>query len=163
YDGDRMNCGHPMVGEYFRQASVYLFRTFNLDGLRFDPDHRCEVPGRLGVPGNDSPSLRLVASAGGRPWPYCVAENSATNLSDISSPAGEVMDGKWDIEGVYGTRDASYGSGHAGWDDSVPLKAEMDKPQYWGRPFYQATRFGESHDMVSAQDAGNKRIAARPP
>ena len=36
YDGDRMNCGHPMVGEYFRQASVYLFRTFNLDGLRFD-------------------------------------------------------------------------------------------------------------------------------
>ena len=36
YDGDRMNCGHPMVGEYFRQASVYLLRTFNLDGFRFD-------------------------------------------------------------------------------------------------------------------------------
>jgi 1,4-alpha-glucan branching enzyme len=39
----------------------------------------------------------------------------------------------------------------------------MDSPQYWGRPFYQVTRFGESHDMVSAQDSANQRIAARPP
>jgi 1,4-alpha-glucan branching enzyme len=39
----------------------------------------------------------------------------------------------------------------------------MDSPSYWGRPFFQATRFGESHDMVSEQDPGNKRIARRPP
>ena len=39
----------------------------------------------------------------------------------------------------------------------------MNNPAYFGRPFYQATRFGESHDMVSEQDAGHKRIAARPP
>jgi 1,4-alpha-glucan branching enzyme len=36
YDGDKMNCGHPMMLEYFRQATVYLYRTFNLDGFRFD-------------------------------------------------------------------------------------------------------------------------------
>ncbi|QJW99879.1 hypothetical protein FTUN_7502 [Frigoriglobus tundricola] len=39
----------------------------------------------------------------------------------------------------------------------------MNNPAYFGRPFYQAARFGESHDMVSEQDPGNKRIAARPP
>jgi 1,4-alpha-glucan branching enzyme len=73
------------------------------------------------------------------------------------------MDGQWGIDEVYQIRAASYDSGHPGWDDSVPLKAEMDKPQYWGRPFFQATRFGESHDMVSGQDVLNIRIAARPP
>ena len=41
----------------------------------------------------------------------------------------------------------------------------MNNPAYWGRPYYQAVRFGESHDMVSAQDPQtlNQRIAARPP
>ena len=73
------------------------------------------------------------------------------------------MDGQWDIDEVYRIRDASYDSWHPGWDDSVPLQAEMDKPQYWGRPFFQATRFGESHDMVSGQDPLSIRIAARPP
>jgi 1,4-alpha-glucan branching enzyme len=165
YDGDRMNCGHPMVGEYFRQASVYLFRTFNLDGFRFDDTQtivtQCE--GGWGFLGMIRASLRAAASADGRSWPYCVAENSATNPWDVSNPAWGVMDGQWDIDEVWRIRDASYDVWHAGWDDSMPLKTEMDKPQYWGRPFFQATRFGESHDMVSAQDAGNKRIAARPP
>jgi hypothetical protein len=45
YDGDRMNCGHPMVG----QASVYLFQTFNLSGFRFDDTQtivmKCQVAG----------------------------------------------------------------------------------------------------------------------
>jgi 1,4-alpha-glucan branching enzyme len=73
------------------------------------------------------------------------------------------MDGQWGIDEVFRIRAASYDSGHPGWDDSGPLKAEMDKPQYWGRPFFQATRFGESHDMVSGQDSLSIRIAARPP
>jgi 1,4-alpha-glucan branching enzyme len=36
YDGDRMNCGNPMMVEYFRQATIYLFRTYCLDGFRLD-------------------------------------------------------------------------------------------------------------------------------
>jgi 1,4-alpha-glucan branching enzyme len=165
YDGDRMNCGHPMVGECFRQASVYLFRTFNLDGFRFDDTQtivtKCQ--GGWEFLGMIRSSLRAAASAEGRSWPYCVAENSATSPWDVSNPSWGVMDGQWGIDEVFQIRAASYDSAHPGWDDSVPLKAEMDKPQYWGRPFFQATRFGESHDMVSGQDSLSVRIAARPP
>ena len=165
YDGDRMNCGHPMVAEYFRQASVYLFRTFNLDGFRFDDTQtivtKCQ--GGWEFLGMIRSSLRAAATAEGRSWPYCVAENSATNPWDISNPSSGVMDGQWDIDEVYRIRDASYNSWHPGWDDALPLKTEMDRPTYWGRPFYQATRFGESHDMVSGQDSLSIRIAARPP
>jgi len=71
--------------------------------------------------------------------------------------------GQWGIDEGFRIRAASYDSGHPGWDDSGGLKAEMDNPQYWGRPFFQATRFGESHDMVSGQDSLSVRIAARPP
>ena len=165
YDGDRMNCGHPMVGEYFRQASVYLFRTFNLDGFRFDDTQtivtKCQ--GGWEFLGMIRSSLRAAASAEGRHWPYCVAENSATSPWDVSNPSWGVMDGQWGIDEVFRIRAASYDSAHPGWDDSVPLKTEMDNPQYWGRPFFQATRFGESHDMVSGQDSLSVRIAARPP
>jgi 1,4-alpha-glucan branching enzyme len=108
-------------------------------------------------------SLRAAASAEGRGWPYCVAENSATSPWDISNPSSGVMDGQWGIDEVYRIRDATYDSWLPGPDDSIPVKVEMDNPRYWSRPFFQAMRFGESHDMVSAQDSGNKRIAARPP
>jgi 1,4-alpha-glucan branching enzyme len=134
YDGDRMNCGHPMVGEYFRQASVYLFRTFNLDGFRFDDTQtivtKCQ--GGWEFLGMIRSSLRAAASAEGRAWPYCVAENSATSPWDVSNPSSGVMDGQWGIDEVFRIRAASYDSGHPGWDDSGALKAEMDKPQYWG-------------------------------
>jgi 1,4-alpha-glucan branching enzyme len=165
YDGDRMNCGHPMVGEYFRQVSLYLFRTFNLDGFRFDDTQtivtKCQ--GGWEFLGMIRAALRTAASAEGRAWPYCVAENSANNPWDVSNPSSGVMDGQWGIDEVFRIRDASYDSAHAGWDDSSGLKTEMDNPQYWGRPFFQATRFGESHDMVSGQDSLSVRIAARPP
>jgi 1,4-alpha-glucan branching enzyme len=165
YDGDRMNCGHPMVGEYFRQASVYLLRTFNLDGFRFDDTNTIvtKCAGGWEFLGMIRWALRAAAAAEGRAWPYCVAENSASNPWDISDPSWGVLDGQWDIDEVFRIRDASYDSWHAGWDDSLPLESEMNKPAYWGRPFYQATRFGESHDMVSGQDAQSVRIAARPP
>ena len=108
-------------------------------------------------------ALRAAASAEGRAWPYCVAENSATSPWDVSNPSYGVMDGQWGIDEVFRIRDASYDSANPGSDDSGPLKTEMDNPQYWGRPFFQATRFGESHDMVSGQDSLSIRIAARPP
>ncbi|MGO9268217.1 MAG: alpha-amylase family glycosyl hydrolase [Candidatus Binataceae bacterium] len=165
YDGDRMNCGHPMVGEYFRQVSVYLSRTFNLDGFRFDDTQtivtKCQ--GGWEFLGMIRSSLRAAASAEGQAWPYCVAENSANSPWDVSNPAWGVMDGQWGIDEVYQIRAVTYDSGHQGWDDSIPLKATMDNPQSWGRPYFQAVRFGESHDMVSGQDPLNIRVAAHPP
>ena len=164
YDGDRMNCGHPMVREYFRQACVYLLQTFNLDGFRFDDTKTIvtQCQGGWDFLAMIRSALRAAASAEGRAWPHCVAENSA-NPWDISNPSFGVMDGQWGIDEVFRIRDVSYDSWSTNADDSSGLKREMDNPQYWGRPFFQATRFGESHDMVSAQDSGNKRIAARPP
>ena len=165
YDGDRMNCGHPMVGEYFRQAIVYMFRTFNLDGFRFDDTQTIvtKCVGGWEFLGMIRSAIRNAATADGRPWPYLVAENSATNPWDVSNPSSGVLDGQWGIDESYRIRDVSYDSWNAGSDNSGRLMGEMNQPQYWGRPYFQATRFGESHDMVSEQDAGNKRIAARPP
>jgi 1,4-alpha-glucan branching enzyme len=165
YDGDRMNCGHPMVLEYFRQASVYLFRTFNLDGFRFDDTNTIitKCVGGWQFLGAIRTALRAAATADGRAWPYCVAENSGGTPFDVSDPTTGVMDGQWGIDETYSIRAATYDSWTPGQDDSGDLKNKMDSPQYWGRPFFQVTRFGESHDMVSAQDPGNQRIAARPP
>jgi 1,4-alpha-glucan branching enzyme len=163
YDGDRMNCGHPMVLEYFRQASVYLFRTFNLDGFRFDDTNTIitKCVGGWEFLGAIRSALRAAASAEGRAWPYCVAENNGTSPFDVSNPTYGVMDGQWGIDEVYQIKAATYDTKNNA-DDSQPLKGTMDAPSYWGRPFSQVTRFGESHDMVSGQDPTNLRIAARP-
>jgi 1,4-alpha-glucan branching enzyme len=165
YDGDRMNCGHPMVREFLRQASVYLFRTFNLDGFRFD-DTKTIVQDCVGgwdFLGAIRSGLRGAASAELRAWPYCVAENSYPAAWNVSNPAWSVLDGEWGIDESFRILDASYATWAGNGDCSEALKAAMDAPSYWGRPFFQATRFGESHDMVSAQNQSNQRIAARPP
>jgi 1,4-alpha-glucan branching enzyme len=165
YDGDRMNCGHPRVGEFLRQASIHLWRTFNLDGFRFDDTQTIVTQCQNGWEflGMIRGAIRTAATAEGRHWPYCVAENSAANPWDVSNPAWGVMDGQWGIDEVYRIRDASYDVWNVGRDDAGSLRTEMNNPAYFGRPFHQAVRFGESHDMVSEQDSGNKRIAARPP
>jgi 1,4-alpha-glucan branching enzyme len=165
YDGDRMNCGHPMVLEHLRQATVHIVRTFGIDGFRFDDTQTIatQCQGGWDFLATLRSSIRSAASAEGRSWPFCVAENSATIPWDISNPGFGVMDGQWGIDEVYRIRDASYDIWHLGSDDAPPLCGEMNNPAYWGRPFFQAVRFGESHDMVSAQDPANLRIATRPP
>jgi len=67
-------------------------------------------------------SIRAAATAEGRSWPYCVAENSATSPWDISNPGFGVMDGQWGIDEVYRLRDASYDTWRPGSDDA-PLYA----------------------------------------
>jgi 1,4-alpha-glucan branching enzyme len=165
YDGDRMNCGHPMVGEFLRQATIHLWRTFGLDGFRFDDTQTIatKCAGGWEFLSMIRSAIRKAAAAEGRSWLYCVAENSVTNPWDISNPGFGVMDGQWGIDEVYRLRDASYDMWHPGSDDAAAVSVEMNNPAYWGRPFFQAVRFGESHDMVSAQDPANVRIAARPP
>jgi 1,4-alpha-glucan branching enzyme len=165
YDGDRMNCGHPMVLEFLRQATLHMWGTFGVDGFRFDDTNTIvtKCTGGWEFLQTLRSSLRAAATAEGQAWPYCVAENSATQPWDISNPGFGVMDGQWGIDESYRIRDASYDTWNVGADDAGPLAQEANNPAYSGRPFFQAVRFGESHDMVSAQDAGNKRIAARPP
>jgi len=165
YDGDRMNCGHPMVLEHLRQATAHISHTFGIDGFRFDDTQTIatQCQGGWGFLGAIRSSIRASASAEGRSWPFCVAENSATSPWDISNPGFGVMDGQWGIDEVYRIRDASYDTWNPGSDDAAPLCQEMNNPAYWGRPYFQGVRFGESHDMVSAQDPANLRIAARPP
>ena len=165
YDGDRMNCGHPMVLEHLRQATLHLWRTFGVDGFRFDDTQTIvtKCTGGWEFLQAIRASIRVAATAEGKAWPYCVAENSATTPWDISNPVWGVMDGQWGIDESYRVRDASYDSWNTTANDAGPLAGEMNNPASWGRPFSEAVRFGESHDMVSAQDAGNKRIAARPP
>lgn len=165
YDGDRMNCGHPMVLEFLRQATLHFCRTFGVDGFRFDDTNTIvtKCTGGWAFLQAMRSAVRTAATASGSAWPYLVAENSATVPWDISNPQTGVMDGQWGIDESYRIRDASYDSWTPGSDHAPGVAEEMNNPSYWGRPFYQAVRFGESHDMVSAQDAGNKRIAARPP
>jgi 1,4-alpha-glucan branching enzyme len=165
YDGDRMNCGHPMVLEFLRQATLHLWYTFGIDGFRFDDTQTIvtKCKGGWGFLGAIRFALRAAAVAAGQLWPYCVAENSATVAWDISNPGFGVMDGQWGIDEVFRLRDASYDLWQPASDDAAAVLREMNNPATGGRPFHQAVRFGESHDMVSAQDAGNKRIAARPP
>ncbi len=164
YDGDRMNCGHPMVNEFFRQATLYLWRTFGLDGFRFDDTKTIitQCQGGWDFLRMLRHALRVAADAEGRAWPYCVAENS-DNPWAVSDPHNGVLDGQWGIDESYRILDASYDSWPDSLDNSGALANEMNQPAYLGRPFSQATRFGESHDMVSAQNPVCKRIAARRP
>jgi 1,4-alpha-glucan branching enzyme len=165
--GDRMNSGHPMVQEFLRQAVVYHLATFGFDGFRFD-DTKTIL---RNVGGWDflaiiRAAVRSAASALGQPWPYCVAENELGDQAgektwDISNPAWSIVDGVWHIDEVYKIRDATYDTKNNG-DSSSSVAQQMAIPQSWYRPFHEAVRYGESHDMVSGQDTANQRIAARP-
>jgi 1,4-alpha-glucan branching enzyme len=163
--GDRMNSGHPMVQEFLRQAIVYHLVTFGLDGFRFDDTKTIlsNIGGWdfLAIIRN---ALRGTATALGQSWPYCVAENERDDKKwDISNPAWSIVDGVWHIDEVYKIRDCTYDPWQASDDHAPALAGQMVIPQSWYRPFFEATRFGESHDMVSGQDPANQRIASRPP
>jgi 1,4-alpha-glucan branching enzyme len=162
--GDRINNAHPMVKEFFRQATVYLWRTFALDGFRLDSTKTIVENNGWDFLGALRGAVRAAASAEGRTWPYFVGENDP-KYWDVTNPAWSVLDGQWDIDEVYRLGDVAYDPWQPADDHAGGLKAVMDVPQTWGRPFYEATRFGESHDSVSGQadNQSNRRIAARPP
>ena len=162
--GDRMNCGHPMVLEFLRQATIYIWRTFGIDGFRLD-DTKTVVTGCLGgwqFLGKLRDAVRAAAAAEGKRYPIFIAENDPKTW-DMANPGWSIVDGEWNIDEVYRIRDTTYATWHDGTDNAGDLKGIMDSPAYWGRPFYIATRYGESHDAVSGQDPSNARIARRPP
>ncbi|HUI64370.1 MAG TPA: alpha-amylase family glycosyl hydrolase, partial [Bacteroidota bacterium] len=160
--GDKINNAHPMVKEFFRQATVYLWQTFGVDGFRFDSTTTIVQNNGWDFLASIRNAIRAAASSEGRNWPYFVGENDP-KYWDITNPAWGVMDGQWDITELYDLGAAAYDPWDAKNDHAGNVKPDMDVPQTWIRQFYEATRFGESHDSVSGQDPGNKRIAARPP
>ena len=162
--GDRITNAHPMVKEFLRQATVYLWRTFALDGFRLDSTKTIVENGGWDFLGSLRGAVRTAAGAEGRAWPYFIGENDP-KYWDITNPAWSILDGQWDIDEVYRLGDVAYDPWQPADDRAGALKAVMDAPQTWGRPFFEATRFGESHDSVSgqAEHQSNRRIAARPP
>lgn len=161
--GDRMNCGHPMVLEFLRQATLYIWRVFGVDGFRLD-DTKTIVSQCLGgwqFLDQLRLAVRIAAAAEGQPPPIFIAENDP-KVWDMANPAWNIVDGEWAVDQSYRIRDTSYLTWADG-DNACDLKAAMDSPSFWGRPFFIATRFGESHDIVSGQDPANARIARRPP
>ncbi len=160
--GDRIFNAHPMVKEFFRQATVYLWQTFGVDGFRFDSTTTIVQNDGWDFLAVVRNAVRAAASAAGQGWPYFVGENDP-KFWDITNPAWGVMDGQWDITELFDLGAAAYDPWDASQDHAGSVKGDMDVPETWGRQFYEATRFGESHDSVSGQDPGNKRIAARPP
>jgi 1,4-alpha-glucan branching enzyme len=163
--GDRINHDHPIVKEFFRQAIVYTWRTFGLDGFRFDDTKTILNNNGWDFLSKVHTAVRTAADAEGRHWPFCVAENDQDGRQwNLSNPAWAVLDGQWAIDESYRLRDISYDPWNPAADSAGSLKPWMNQPPTWpGRQYFEATRFAESHDRVSEQDPGDKRVAARPP
>jgi hypothetical protein len=93
--GDMINYDHPAAREFIRQALVYLWKTFRVDGFRFDAteaivnghkDNGYIIKnGRVGSGGGWEflgmlrAALRRAAEAIGQPWPYLTGENDPNN------------------------------------------------------------------------------------
>lgn len=173
--GDMVYFAHPAACEFFRQATVYLFSLFQLDGFRFDSTETIVNGGHYtdstpyviarGADGNYEfgagkgweflgmlrTALRRAADATEKGWPYLVGENSPEN-GPMTDPASGVLDGQWHFDGMYALNNAARNrEDHAG-----DVAGALDGS---GRPFQRSTIYAESHDSVSGQGA-TRRIAA---
>ena len=87
--GNMVHYAHPACVEFFRQAFVYIWHAYRLDGFRFDATEAI-VNGHihngyiLRQPGNGKGweflralrrAVQRAADAKQQPWPYLVAEN----------------------------------------------------------------------------------------
>lgn len=185
--GPMINFDHPACMEFFRQATVYMWDAFGIDGFRFDST---ETIVNGGVNTSSTPyviangpdgkpllgsgggweflgylraALRKAADATNRPWPYLCGENEPNNWP-MTQPASGVQDGQWNFLLSRALGDIAYKAANPDIDVSGNVKYGLDTDQTWLRPYFESVRYGESHDSASGQDNGNnKRIAARPP
>ena len=70
--GDQINNAHPMVQEFFRQATVYLWQTFGLDGFRFDSTKSILQNNGWSFLSLIHAAVRAAAAAEGKNAPYLV-------------------------------------------------------------------------------------------
>ena len=165
--GDMVNYDHPACLEFFRQALVYFYDTFQVDGVRFDATEAIVNghvqngaiirDGRVGSGGGWDflralhVALDTAAVATGRRLPYAIAENNPDNWG----MDGAVVDGQWNFEF----------QGKVGWaarrdGDAAPALADVLMTR---RRVEEAVNFEESHDSCSAQTEAERRVAARGP
>ncbi len=161
--GDKINNAHPMVMEFFRQATVYLWQTFALDGFRFDASSTILDNNGWDFLSTLRWAVRTAASTTSKRWPYFVGEND-NNRWNMTNPAWSILDGQWDVDQVSDVGQCAYDS-WTSTDNTVPkLKDTLEAPATWtGWPFSAATCYGESHDTAGGVNGANQRIAARPP
>jgi len=171
--GAQVNYDHPSCMEFFRQATVYLWDTFGLDGIRFDStramlDGDRIIDGVIRVGGSGHgweflnylrDALRKSADATGRPWPYCVGEQDPNDWPMTNNSNGGVLDGQWAFHTHYPLADAAWN----GDDKSEPIIQSLNVPHEWLRPFSEAVRYGESHDSCGHRDDSKRRLARRAP
>lgn len=174
--GDMVNFDNPETVEYFRQALVYLFLTFRLDGFRFDCA-RGIIDGQWPlqyIVRNDNgnwrtgsgggwdflrslqTAVRQAATAIGQPWPYLVGEIDPNNWP--ATAPGAVLDGQWHFAHHYTLNNAARDAE----DNASDILREMNWPHIQSRSFHEAVRYGESHDSASGQNE-RYRISRRAP
>jgi 1,4-alpha-glucan branching enzyme len=173
--GDMVYFAHPAACEYFRQATVYLFSLFQLDGFRFDStetiingDHYTNSTPYVIAQGADGKyefgagkgweflgmlrsALRRAADGAGKGWPYLVGENAPEN-PPMTDPATGVLDGQWHFDEMSELNNAAQNQS----DHASGVAGNLDSS---GRPFQRSVIYAESHDTVSGQGQ-TKRIAA---
>jgi len=173
--GDMVYFAHPAACEFFRQATVYLWSLFQLDGFRLDSTETIVNGGHYtdstpyviakGPDGNYQfgagkgweflgmlrTALRRAADAGGNGWPYLVGENSPEN-PPMTDPSSGILDGQWHFDEMYALNNAALNTD----DHSSDVRGGMDGA---GRPFQRSVIYAESHDSVSGQGS-TARIAA---
>jgi 1,4-alpha-glucan branching enzyme len=171
--GDEINYDNPACMRFLRQAMVYLWRTFQVDGFRFDSTIAIikgnqQMDGVINTPGSGGgwellnylrAAVRRAADAEGRGWPYFVGENDPNDWTITNNSNGGVLDGQWDFAFNYPVGDGAWEGG----DDSSGIASGMALPHIWLRPFSEAVRYGESHDSCGNRGPGRLRIARRAP
>ncbi len=173
--GDMVNYDHPIVKEFFRQALVYQWFVYRLDGFRFDctkaivdghKGHGGVIKKRDGQWQTGSGSgweflrdlriaVRKAATAIDQPWPYLVGENDPNNwgMTDHNG----VLDGQWHFAHHYPLAEAAKNR-----EDKVSaIRDQMNWPHSHFRPYYEVVRYAESHDSVSDQEDWKQRIVKR--
>ncbi len=181
--GDMIYFAHPAACEFFRQATVYLWQTFQLDSLRFDSTETIINGGRSdasstpyviakGADGNYEigagkgweflallrTALRQAAVALGRGWPYLVGENDPENPG-MTDPNTGVLDGEWHFKAMYALTAAAIN----GDDKSSDIRGALDSGD---QPFQREVVYAESHDtaknrIAAAEKFGNGRMMAK--
>jgi 1,4-alpha-glucan branching enzyme len=163
--GDMVNYDHPMCREFFRQAYIYLWDTFRLDGFRFDAteaivnghvdngyiirDHCTGSGGGFEFLVELKHAVEKAANVCGRRWPYRVCENDPCNDGLL----GQCVDGEWDFRLQY-----PLGAAAVNREDKTPEVTGILK---MGRALHQVVRYVETHDAVSGQEDWKQRVVRR--
>lgn len=163
--GDMVNYDHPVCLEFFRQAHLYLWDTFRLDGFRFDAteaivnghidngyivrDHHTGSGRGWEFLVSLKHAIEAAANACGRRWPYRVCENDPCNEGML----GHCVDGEWDFWLQYPLGECACNKV----DKTDAVRGVLQT----GRIPYQVVRYAESHDAVSEQDDWKRRMVRR--